>query len=558
MTAIEASAEDSVLRSSRTMALGTLASRATGFVRMVVLAAALGNLALAEAYNVSNVLPNIIYELLLGGVLTSVVVPLLMAARQRDEESGAAGAPGERYARQLLTLVGLFLGGATVLAMLAAPQLVALYGHASGEQRDAAVSFTRFFLPQILFLGLGATIGAILNTRGRFGAPMWAPVLNNLVVIVTMLAFLAQTVGEGRDLLPLGTAEMLTLAIGTTAGIVVQTVALLPSLRATGFRLRPQLGLPVAELRRAGRLAGWVLVYVAANQASLLVVVTLARAAGEAAGAEHGIGYSAYLYAFTIFSLPHAIVGVSIITALLPRMSRSALGGRLGELRADLSGGLRLAGVLVVPAAFGLFTLGPLVATLIYGHGRVGPVDAQAIGIVLAGFAIGLVPFSVFQLHLRAFYAQGDTRTPALVNMAVNSANIAVDLLLYAVLPDRWRVAGLAVGYSASYVVGVVLTSRLLHRRLAGGSAEYVLRTYARLAVAGLGGSLAALAVALPLRAWLGNGPAAAAVALAAALPIGAAGYLLVARRLHVAEISELADLLPAALTRRRAGPNSG
>jgi putative peptidoglycan lipid II flippase len=547
---------EGLLRSSRTMALGTMASRATGFLRMVVLAAAIGSMSLAEAYNVANVLPNIIYELLLGGVLTSVVVPLLVSATKADVDAGAPGPPGERYARQLLTLVALLLGGATLLAVLAAPALLALYGPVSGPQHDLAVQFARFFLPQILFLGVGATIGAILNTRGRFGPPMWAPVLNNVVVIITLVVFLAQTVGEGRaDLLPLSTAQLLTLGIGTTAGIVVQTVALLPALRATGFTLRPLLGLPLADLRRAGRLAGWVLVYVAANQVALLIVVRLARAAGNTSGPGSGIGYSAYLYAFTIFSLPHAIVGVSIITALLPRMSRAALDHRLDRLWGDLAGGLRLAGVVVVPAACALLVLGPLIGTVIYGHGRVGAADGRAIGLVLAGFAVGLVPFSVFQLHLRAFYAQGDTRTPALVNVAVNAVNIAVDLLAYAALPQRWRVVGLAVGYSTSYAVGALLTSRLLAERLPQTRPEHVLRTYVRLGTAGICGSVAALVVAvgvaLPLPGGFAAGPLSAGIALAVAIPIGGAVYLLTARRLRVAEVAQLTALLPGRLSGR-------
>ena len=550
MTATVTRWNSSLLRSSRTMALGTIVSRATGFVRMVVLAAAVGNLALAEAYNVANVLPNIIYELLLGGVLTSVVVPLLLAATKRDEEAGVAAA-GEVFAQQLLTLVALVLGAATVLAVLAAPWIIDVYG-GGGRQQELAVSFARFFLPQILFLGLGAMFGAVLNSRGRFAAPMWVPVLNNLVVIATLLVFLVEARGQGRDILELTTAELLTLGVGTTAGIVVQTAALIPSLQATGFRLRPRIGLPMADLRRAGRLAGWVLVYVAANQVALLVVVKLAKAAGQAGGGGHGVGYSAYLYAFTIFSLPHAIVAVSIITALLPRMSRASLEGRLDRLGDDLAGGLRLAGVLVVPAAWALFALGPLIGTVIYGHGRVSPADAHSIGQVLAGFAIGLVPFSAFQFQLRAFYAQGDTRTPALVNIAVNAVNIVAALLLYAALPPPEQVIGLAVAYSSSYMVGVALTSRLITRRLRLPHETHVLRTYVRLGVAGALGSVAALVVALPLQAALGRGPLGAGVALALALPVGAFAYVVVARRMRVPEVAHLALLLPAGLDPRR------
>lgn len=530
-----------LLRSSRTMAFGTVASRGTGFVRTVVIAAAIGDRALGDAYNIANVLPNIIYELLLGGVLTSVVVPLLVAAVAADH---GGDAPGEAYAQRLLTLVTLVLSGTVVLAIAAAPLAIGLYGHfGSDRQHDLAVEFARYFLPQILFYGIGATIGAILNTRGHFAAPMWAPVLNNLVVIATGVVFMIQEPPKTGSGLGLSTAEFHTLAVGTTAGIVVQTLALLPALRRTGFRLRPRLDLRLAELRTAGRLAGWVFIYVAANQAALVVVISLARAASNAAGPATAAGYSPYLYAFALFSLPHAVVAVSIITALLPRMSHHAVEGRLDRLRVDLSAGLRLAGTLIVPAAWALALLGPLIATMVFGHGRVGVSDARLIGFVLAGFALGLVPFSAFQLHLRAFFATGDTRTPALVNVAVNLVNIAADVALYAALPPRHRVIGLAVGYAASYAVGLGLLSRILARRLPEAGRQRVVQTYVRLGVAGgLAGGLA-LGAALLVVAAAGSGPGAAALGLAAGLPVGAAAYLAVATRLKVPEVRQVLAL---------------
>jgi putative peptidoglycan lipid II flippase len=527
--------QQTLLRSTSVMAAGTVASRATGFLRTVVIAAALGDRTLANAYNVANVLPNIVYELLLGGVLTSVVVPLMVAAAKADPDG-----QGEAYAQRLLTLVTVVLTITTVAAVAAAPALIAVYGQFDSDSaHDTAVAFARFFLPQILFYGIGATIGAILNTRSRFAAPMWAPVLNNVVVIATVLVFLVQRTPPG---VLVSTTQLVILGIGTTAGIVVQTVALLPSLRATGFRLRARLDLRLAEVREAGRLVGWVLGYVAANQVGLLVVVSLAQNASDP-NAEHAGGYSPYLYAFTIFSLPHAIVAVSVITALLPRMSRAALDGRLDQLRADLAGGLRLAGTVIVPAALALLLLGPFVTTLVFGHFRLPDSDARAIGFVLSGFALGLVPFSVFQLHLRAFYALGDTRSPALINAAVNAVNIATDLLLYAVLPPQWRIAGLAVGYAVSYVAGVTLTARVLSRRLPPGR-DHVVRAYVRLGTAGLLGAAPALGVALAVTSATGSGPLGSGLALAAALPLGLAVYLVVARRLRVPEVSQLLALV--------------
>lgn len=541
----EGAAQDpgSLVRASRTMAVGTLFSRGTGFLRVAAIGAAIGARQAGDAYNIANVLPNIVYDLLLGGVLTSVVVPLLVSAARRDPDGGRA------YTQRLLTLIGLVLGLTSVIAVLAAPLLIGLYGRLVGEQRDAAVTFARYFLPQIFFYGVGATIGAVLNSRGRFAAPMWAPVLNNLVVLATVAVYF--TLPRARPGELLSTAQTLTLALGTTAGIVVQTVALLPSLRASGFRWRPRFDFRGTGLGPAGRLAGWVLLYVVVNQLGFLVVVRLATAAGRASGATTAAGYSPYSYAFAIFSLPHAVVAVSVITALLPQMSRHAEDGRPGALRAALSSGLRLAAVVLVPAAVAFVVLGPLVGTVVFNHGRVGVADARQIGLVLAAFAVGLVPFSAFQLHLRAFYALQDTRTPALVNIAVNAVMVAVDLVLYAVLPAESRVIGLALGYAASYAAGFGLTNAVLRRRLPVRRDGRVLQTHVRLLVAALVAAAPTYAAAQLTGRAVGTGAAGSTVALTVALLVGSVCYVLVARRLRVAEVAALAAGL--SLRRHRA-----
>jgi putative peptidoglycan lipid II flippase len=521
-----------LVRATRTMAIGTLFSRATGFLRVVVVAAAIGAGPLGDAYNVANVLPNIVYELLLGGVLTSVVVPLLVAAAHRDPDGG------EAYAARLLTLVALVLGAASLVAVVAAPLLIGMYGRLAGGQRELAVTFARFFLPQILFYGVGATIGAVLNTRDRFAAPMWAPVLNNLVVIGAGLVFFALPAPSTPDRL-LTTSQMLTLAIGTTAGIVVQTLALLPSLRSSGFRWRPRFDFRGTGLGPAVRLAGWVLLYVAINQLGYLVVVNLATAASRAAGTAGAAGYSPYFYAFTLFSLPHAVVAVSVITALLPRMSRHAAESRLDALRTELSGGLRLAAVVLVPAAVAYLVLGPLIGTVVFDHGRIGLAEAHRIGTVLAAFAVGLLPFSAFQLQLRAFYALRDTRTPALVNIAVNAVMVAVDLLLYAVLPADSRVVGLALGFAASYAAGFGITHAVLRRRLPGPAGQ-VSRTYVRLLLAAAAAALPAYAVSRLVTGAAGSGAAGSLLGLAGALLVGGVFYVLAARRLRVRELQTL------------------
>jgi putative peptidoglycan lipid II flippase len=533
----ESTAEATVLRHSRVMAAGTVVSRTTGFLRTAVIAAAIGPHLVGDAYNIANTTPNILYELLLGGVLTSVVVPLLVHAAHQDEDGGIA------YAQRLLTLVIVVLGIASVIAALLGPQIVDVYGHwATRDERHLAELFARFFLPQIVFYGVGATIAAILNARDRFAAPMWAPVLNNLVVIATGLVFLALTTGRPEPA-DLTTGQKWLLGIGTTSGIVVQTIALLPSLRRSGFRFRWRFDLRGSRLGEAGRMAGWVLVYVFANQLGYLVIVRLASAAARVGVTGTPSGFSPYQYAFMLFSLPHAIVTVSVITALLPRMSRHADGGLATEIRADVSRGLRLSSALLVPAAITLMALGPQVGIVVFGYGNTSVSDARFIGVVLAAFAVGLVPFSFFQLQLRAFYALRDTRTPAVLNIWVNIVNVAVDIGLYVVLPERWRVVGLALGYAASYAVGLALMTRALNERIGGVDGRRVTRMTVRLLVAALPAGAVAAGLAAGARVVLGDGRAGAYVGLAVGLAVAAVLFVRAARRMQVSELDDVLGL---------------
>jgi putative peptidoglycan lipid II flippase len=519
-------------RSVRSMAVGTAVSRLTGFLRTAVLASALGVTSLGLSYNVANTAPNIVYELLLGGVLTAVVVPLLVRAAKNDPDGGTA------YAQRLLTLVVLALGGAAVLLVLAAPLVVDLYMDPSvpDAERDLAVVFARFFLPQVLFYGAGAVMGAALNTRGRFGPPMWAPVLNNLVVIATGSAYLLFTAG-GTSAERITSGQVALLGVGTTLGVVVQTVALVPALRRAGIALRPRFDLRNAGLGRAARLAKWVFLYVLANQVAYLVVV---RAASGAFAGAPDRNYPSYVYAFLLWQLPHAVVAVSVITGLLPRMSRAAADGRTRDLRASLNRGLRLTAALLVPAAAAFVVLGRDIAVVVFARGNVSPEQARFIGVLLAVFAVGLVPFSTYQLQLRAFYAMQDTRTPFLINLWVNLSLVGVGVTLYLWLPDDLKVVGLAGGHATSFVVGLVVCSRVLSRRLGGLDGGLVLRTAVRAVTAALLPAAAGALVAHLVRGQLGEGPLAALAALASGGAVLGLGYLLLARRMRLTEVDEV------------------
>ena len=542
----------SLLRSTRLMAVGTIASRATGFLRAAVLVVVLGVQGVGDAFNVANTAPNIIYELLLGGVLTSVVVPLLVRAAKSDEDGG------EAYAQRLLSLTVLVLGGAALLLVLFSPLIIDAYVSAdtAPATRDLAVVLARFFLPQVLFYGVGAVLGAYLNTRGRFGPPMWAPVLNNVVVIVTGLLFLLL---PGPDRLSASTitdTQVAVLGIGVTLGIVAQTLALLPALRATGFRFRLRLDLRGSGLAQAGRLARWTAVFVVCNQLAYLVVVRLATGASADVP---GRGYTSYVYAFLLWQLPHAVVAVSVITALLPAMSGAAADGRMDTLRDLLNRGLRLTVSVLVPAAVAYVVLGRSIATLAFGHGETSVAEARFIGVLLGIFALGLVAFSTYQLQLRAFYALQDTRTPALINVWVNVTLVVVDLVLYALLPRDWKVAGLAGGQAASFLVGLLVCSRVLSRRLGGLDHAVVVRTAVRCLAAAVLPGVAAGLVGAAVARTVGTGPLGALLTLVLGGAVLLLGYLALARRLRVREVEQaLAPVLSRLGRGRTRGDGAG
>ncbi len=529
------------MRDTRTMATATIASRVTGFLRTAVMAAVLGVGGLGQAFTVANTLPNNLYEFLLGGILTSTLVPLLVQARERDADGGLA------YAQKLFSLVAGTLLVVSVVAVLAAPFLVGLYND-SGDPAELRLAgdWARFFLPQIVFYGMTALFGALLNTRGRYAAPMWAPVLNNLVVIATLGVFLLVPGPDRPGPGTLSSAQFVVLGIGTTAGVVAMTLALVPSLRELGIRLRLRVDVRGLGLRQIARLAAWTLVYVAATQLSYLVLARLASPNQQ---------LPTYTYAFTVWQLPHAVVAVSVITALLPAMSRHAVRGRVDRIRADIDRGTRLSALLLVPAALAFVVLGRDIAVLLFAHGQTTVAEAGRIGWTLAVFAVGLVPFSIYQLQSRAFYAMKDTRTPALVQVAVSVVLVGVDVGLSAVVRSTDRVYALAAGHAVAYLAGVALSVVLLRRRIGRSPLPTATRSSIgsllfRLVVAAVIGAAVAGGIARLTGSVLPDGPLGAGVTLAVALPVGAAVYLAVVLALRVGEARQLVGGIRARLGR--------
>ena len=541
-------AGSSLLRSGAIMALGTVVSRVTGFLRTAVLVMALGTVALGDAYNVANTVPNIVYDLMLGGILTSVVVPLIVQSRERDRRYG------EEYEQRLFTGAVIFLALLTIVAVLLAPVFISLYGNGfQGEQRELAILFARFFLPQIFFYGVGAFAGAILNARGRFGAPMWAPVLNNVVVIGIGVVFLLISTGK-VDPGTITDGQTRLLAIGTTGGIVLQTLALWPSLRAAGFRWRPRLDFQSGEIGTIVRMAGWTLVYVLATQTAFAVVTALSTEAGNRGikeGIAYGVGYTPYFNAYQLFQLPYAIVGVSVITALLPRMSEHAAEERRDLVRSDFSSGLRLSSVIIIPAAVLMFVLGDEVTTVLFAHGNTSQADALMIADVLRAMAVALVPYSAYQLMLRVFYAYRDTRTPAFIAMITVTTNIALAFVMFAVLPTERIVVGIALGVAIANAVGALVSWGVLRWRLGGLDGRRIVISYLKLGGAMGPGLIFAFAVHEIIATYVGTSFGPAMISLVITTFGGTLCYLVAARLLRAQEVQTMLSTVAGRLPGR-------
>jgi putative peptidoglycan lipid II flippase len=523
----------SLARSSIAVATGTLLSRVTGLLRVAALAYALGGASLADAYNLANTTPNIVYELLLGGVISATIVPIFVRQVASDDEQSTSA---------VFTITLTVLTVFTVLAMACAPLIARLFSlDANGAERDAqrhvTTAFTLCFLPQMVFYGFTALATALLNAHRRFVAAAYAPVLNNLVVISMLVVFAARTSHDGaswtdairlRDELGL----ILLLGLGTTAGIVAMALALVPALRRAHVHLRPVFAWRDAGVRTMVRLSGWTLGYVATNQVAQLFVLVLAKTGSEG-------NVTAYVYAFTFYVLPHSLLAVSLMTTMTPELSRRAAAGDLSGLRRDFKLGLRYLVALTVPASVLLAVLAqPAVGVLTLGKFDVQ--RAQVTADTLQLFALSLVPFSLYLFSMRAFYAQQDTRTPFVLNAVENGANVVFALVLFPPL----GVQGLALAWSLAYSVVAVAALVVLRDRL-GTVVDVGVRGAVSRAVLAAG---ALAIVACLLAGAIGSAPASRAAAATAVA--GVAGACTYAGMLWILRSEELGTITK--LLRRR------
>jgi putative peptidoglycan lipid II flippase len=534
--------QPSIARSSAIMAAGSMVSRVTGLIRTVALGAAIGAATVGNAYNLSNTLPNMVYELLLGGVLSSVVVPLLMKARTQDNDRG------EAYTQRLLSLATIFLAGATVLAVLVAPlltQLVASHSHPADKHLITTLSY--LILPEIFFYGIAALLAGVLNTRGHFMAPMWSPILNNLVVIATALVFWVMPGPKTLDATTITTPQVLVLGIGTTLGIVVQASGLIPALRRVQFRWKWRFDFGQLGLRQIGRTSAWMLTYVIMTQIGLTVILKLSQSAASRSSLTHPApGPAIFNNAFLIFMMAHGIVAVSILTALMPRLARAAAEGRFSDMGHNLTMGTRLSAVILIPVTAAYIVLGRPLAVALFQWGHYTHAEAMQTGTVIAVAAIGLVPYAITQMQLFAFYAMPDTKTPALVNMPVVAVRIALDVILYFALPLALVDAGLMLGNAISYVIAAIIGYQLLRRRIGLRAIGDTMRALGKLAVAALIAAIPAWLLSLLIQHELGNGKVGAVAALIVGAIVLGVAYVGAGLLLKARDITDVAGMVRA------------
>ena len=525
------SEDANLIRSSSFMGLGTIISRATGLIRNLLLVAALGTGLLGDAFNVANTTPNIIYNLLIGGALSAVFVPLIVQSF-RQEDGGSA------YISRLLSLIASALLFITIAAMLLAPLLISLYAPTfSGRSRDVTLAFALYCLPQILFYGLYGILGQVANAKEKFGPMMWAPIANNLLVIVLFSYFISVT--DEISLETISDSQIALLGLGSTVGIALQALILIPTLKKSGLKLSFRRDWRGVGLDKAMRLASWAFIFVLVSQIGFLITVNLATRAAVLAqeqGIDYGVGYTPYANAYLVMLLPHSIVTISIVTALLPGLSKLAFDKKLSEVRDQLSKALRLTAILTVPASLFFFFFAEEIASAIFFG--ISEQSAEYIGRVLAAMSLGLIPLSINLVLIRGLNAFENTKYQVISNLVINLVALTISIWAFLNLDVVDITVGLGVALAISYWVGIVCTYYLLRRYSGPLNITSLLLFHSKVALIALVSCLAisSLLSRLDLEGNL--------FSLLIVLSSTFALYLAIGRVLKVSEISQVLKVL--------------
>lgn len=511
--------ESSLARPAVVMAVGTVLSRATGLGRIIAMAFALGVVEsrLADTYNIANTLPNVVYELVLGGVLTAVFIPVLVEQiKTADSDEQAEGGVSALVYSALIVLAVV-----SVLASLAAPWIMKMFTFRLADseraaQQELATFFFRFFAFQIFLYGYSAIADGLLNAHDRFAVPMFAPIVNNVVLIGV---FTLYGLGYGS-----GAAGDWLLAIGTTAGVAAMAAVHWPFVRRLPTKLHLVVDFAHPAVKKLVRLSGWTIGYVLVNQIGFAISLILANGVQG--------GPTAYFIAFAFFQLPYGVVAVSIMTALVPTLARHAIDRDWPAFSLRTARGLRATAVLLIPATAAFVALSLPGVELLLQHGAMSSASSQLVARVLQMFALGIVPFSAWLLFLRAFYAMQDARTPFYLNLFEVATTVALDVPFFVL----WKIPGLALAHTCGYVVGSGVAAVALARRVGGLDGRHTALQIAKTSLAGLLAGVAMFGVS-----WLLSGIGGSLRPLIQLLVGGVSGagvFFLVARLLRVEDLS--------------------
>lgn len=455
----QAVAVSSLARGALSITVLTAISRITGFLRVVAVAAAMGTTYLANTYQSANTAPNLIFELVAAGVLTSVFVPTFVSYLVEGDHAGGWKAADALASVALVGLIGL-----SIVLFLMAPLIIDLLlvgvddPKIRSDSARVGTDLLRLFAPQVIFYGAGMIMTGALHAHRRFVVPAMAPIFNNVVVIGVYLLYASQRASGAPDVGEVTRGQVLLLGAGTTFGVVAMTVVLAPGLRRLGWRFRWNFDIHHPAVRRGARLGIWALGYAGGYQAGLIAVLILAnRIEG---------GVAAYQWAFTFFYLPHALVGVPLFNVLFTAMSEHAARRDLEGVGERMRRGLRMLFFILLPLSAASIVLGPGTARVALEHGAMSPEGSLLVGRTLALFGLGLPAYSAFLVMTRAFYALEDAKTPALLNAVTTVLTIALGAAAFFLAPNGWEVAGLSGGHSIGFICGAILLGRSLSSRV--------------------------------------------------------------------------------------------
>lgn len=465
------------------MAFATLISRITGFLRIVLLAAILGA-ALSSSFSVANQLPNMVAALVLEATFTAIFVPVLARAERDDPDGGTA------FVRRLVTLATTLLLVATVLSVACAPLLVrVMLGSDPQVNNPLTTAFAYLLLPQVLFYGLSSVFGAILNTRNVFGPPAWAPVLNNVVAILTLGLYVLVPGELSVDPVQMGNAKLLVLGIGTTLGVVVQAAVLLVAIRSERVSLRPLWGID-DRLKKFGAMAAAMVLYVLISQVGLIVGNQIASTAAAS-------GPAIYNYTWLVLQLPFGMIGVTVLTVVMPRLSRNAAADNVPAILDDLSLATRLTMVTLIPIVAMMTVGGPAIGSALFAYGNFGETDAGYLGMAITLSAFTLIPYSMVLLQLRVFYAREQPWTPIVLIVVITTVKIAGSLVAPHLTDNPDLVAGyLGLANGLGFLAGAAVGHLLLRSSLRPPGGHLVSRPVVRTVLVTITASLGAGLVA--------------------------------------------------------------